>query len=596
MALECGFYDSYNGDRLYNAENMNDIFEGLITDGVYAGIGDEFAVRPGEGLQVMIGTGRAWYKMSWNKNRVVTPIDFDQPDPVYDRIDTVCIRVQKNISVRDNDFYIYKGTIGVNATPPILTGTDDVFYLPLANVKIRASATEITYSDITILVGKSQCPYVTSIVQQTDITKLFDNWEEQFKNWWDNIKLILESIESGDVKDIIELLNKIDRGLEDKLDKDDKATEEDIENESDDKWMTPASTKNMIKKISVLEPIYYPYIHNDSLLSNYILQNSVQNIVSGCYTGKYSDSNIKVALIGSGKLIFYYNWTWHFYTSNIVGNPNGHFTMAFLNDNLYILNGYTVWFSKNNGESFDFITFENDSSFSGSFMLISVYDKLFVFPSGTSSSSKPAGRIQYWTSSDGSNFNLHTIMMKESNNQHYMGQPVIVNNKIFLPYGIYIDSSVGYECRVMYTSDGETWTDLPFSISKGFTLFNSYIWYANEKYYLRFAYDNHTYIFENEYDFEKYENNIYSPANGALKIHKDIPLIINPTGWAQYSVDGITWSRLDTPNFQNASLQSLYSNVVYPSTDEPPLLLYFDQNIQNPNYEWNIYRFDVTNY
>ena len=29
-----GFYNSVNGDRLYNAQQMSELFEGLITDGV----------------------------------------------------------------------------------------------------------------------------------------------------------------------------------------------------------------------------------------------------------------------------------------------------------------------------------------------------------------------------------------------------------------------------------------------------------------------------------------------------------------------------------------------------------------------------------
>lgn len=242
MALEFGFYDSYNHDRVYNAENMNDIFEGVIRDGVYAGIGDMFAVRPSIGLQVTVGTGRAWFKSTWNKNRNIAPVNLDIPDPVYDRIDTLCIRVQKNILERRNDFFVYKGTILTTPKPPVLQNTDETFYLPLAHITVRANSEQITLGDIEMLVGRDPCPFVTSILQQTDITDLFARWEGQFGDWWQGLKDALLAIESGDVAKIL-------LAIESKVDKKDKATDEDISLNSDIKWMTPAKTKKMIDDI-----------------------------------------------------------------------------------------------------------------------------------------------------------------------------------------------------------------------------------------------------------------------------------------------------------------------------------------------------------
>lgn len=239
MALEFGFYDSYEHDRLYTAENMNDIFEGVLTDGVYAGVGDHFVVKPAIGLQVTVGTGRAWFKMTWNKNRTVAPLNLDASDPVYDRIDTVCIRVRKNINIRINDFYIYKGTVSPTPQPPALIEVDDTYYLPLANVTVRANSGDISAGDIELLVGKERCPFVTSILQQTDISDLFKQWEVQFTTWWNNLESMLAGLDEGDIRSIVmELQNKVDKA--------DKATANDISLNSDSKWMTPAMTKQMI--------------------------------------------------------------------------------------------------------------------------------------------------------------------------------------------------------------------------------------------------------------------------------------------------------------------------------------------------------------
>lgn len=245
MALEFGFYDSYNHDRLYDAQNMNDIFEGVITDGVYAGVGDMFFVKPSIGLQVTVGTGRAWFKMTWNKNRTLAPVNLDRPDPVYDRIDTICIRARKNVLNRMNDFFVYKGNILVEAQPPVLVEEDDVFYLPLANVRVRANAEEITPADIEILVGRERCPFVTSILQQTNIKDLYAQWQGQFEDWWKSMQDLMESLAEGDISIIL-------NAIESKVDKSAKATEDDISGDSgysDSKWMTPKTTKDMITAV-----------------------------------------------------------------------------------------------------------------------------------------------------------------------------------------------------------------------------------------------------------------------------------------------------------------------------------------------------------
>ena len=50
MAFTCGFFNSENGDRKYNAEQMSAIFDGIIADGVFTTIGDHLAVSAGTGM------------------------------------------------------------------------------------------------------------------------------------------------------------------------------------------------------------------------------------------------------------------------------------------------------------------------------------------------------------------------------------------------------------------------------------------------------------------------------------------------------------------------------------------------------------------
>ena len=61
MAVTSGFFNALNNDRKYNAEQISAIFDGLIHDGVFDSIGEIFGTVPGDGLQVLVKTGKAWF-------------------------------------------------------------------------------------------------------------------------------------------------------------------------------------------------------------------------------------------------------------------------------------------------------------------------------------------------------------------------------------------------------------------------------------------------------------------------------------------------------------------------------------------------------
>lgn len=254
MALEYGFYDAMNGDRAYSATQMSEIFEGLITDGVYASVGDKFFTTPGAGMQVIVGTGRAWFDATWNRNKAPLPLDIDQADPAFDRIDSVCIQVYAEDTVRENTLMIVKGNVAVNPEPPIFPATSQrVYWHRLANVRVRAGTTSIRASDIDIRVGSSECPFVTSIVQQTNIDTLFASWDEQFNDWWDTIKAVLDENVATNLQNQITTINTDISGIHTTLNAipttyvkvADKATAAEVQTGTNNtKWVTPATLKS----------------------------------------------------------------------------------------------------------------------------------------------------------------------------------------------------------------------------------------------------------------------------------------------------------------------------------------------------------------
>lgn len=75
MSVTCGFYNSLNGDRKYDAMQISSVFDGLIIDGVFASIGTAFAVKAAGGLTLNIGIGKAWFNHSWTLNEAVLPME-----------------------------------------------------------------------------------------------------------------------------------------------------------------------------------------------------------------------------------------------------------------------------------------------------------------------------------------------------------------------------------------------------------------------------------------------------------------------------------------------------------------------------------------
>lgn len=204
MALTFGFYDSLNHDRLYNAQQMSAIFDGIINDGVFASVGSHFSVVPGTGMHVLVKSGRAWFNSTWTLNDSDIDLTIDAADSLLGRIDTVVLEVNSEQATRANSIKVVKGTAASTPAKPTLTNTTTVHQHPLAHITVVKNTTAITASMIEIVVGKTDCPFVTAILQTTDITNLFEKWENDFQTWFSTVRSTLD----GDVA--LNLQNQID--------------------------------------------------------------------------------------------------------------------------------------------------------------------------------------------------------------------------------------------------------------------------------------------------------------------------------------------------------------------------------------------------
>lgn len=173
--LSSGFYNSKGGDRKYDAEQFGAMFNGLITDGVFAHYKDALKVTAGNGnRELVIRPGRAWFNGTW------TEVD-DNGHSIYlmgSVVETTYfVYLVVNKFDRENTVSWYSNIANDNPEKGLY------FYL-LAQVTIPGGVTKISDSMITDTRGSDLCPYVTGIMETLSFEELVkrvcgDSWQ----NW-----------------------------------------------------------------------------------------------------------------------------------------------------------------------------------------------------------------------------------------------------------------------------------------------------------------------------------------------------------------------------------------------------------------------------
>lgn len=193
-----GFFNSVNGDRVYNAQQMSAIFEGLITDGIYESVGNKMAVQPNSGMTIQIGTGRGWFAKHWVSNDSEYLTTLEASDVTLNRYCAVCVRVDDRDSGRTAQPYLKYSEFATTPVKPTMTRTETVNEYCLAYIYIKAGAEEITAADIEDTRGnESLCGWVTGLIEQLSTATLFEQWQALFENWFYNLQdLINENTEA----------------------------------------------------------------------------------------------------------------------------------------------------------------------------------------------------------------------------------------------------------------------------------------------------------------------------------------------------------------------------------------------------------------
>lgn len=248
-----GFYNSSNGDRMYNATHFGKIFDGVIQDGVFgaapAPLNTMFNVEPNStpDLTAIINPGKAWLMHTWNTLDAKTSLTFKQAMANNKRTDVVALEVNSDYTdlsgsePRTNRIVIVEGAnvlITVDDSVPALAQVWNqnqterrIWQYPLAYVTIYGSdyneykANQIKSINIKnrINVEGAQesdkyvtwTPLVTGATMNMDLNNYLPDWqglfqqlltsdEAIFNTWFDAIQGHLSEDAATDIMNYID--------------------------------------------------------------------------------------------------------------------------------------------------------------------------------------------------------------------------------------------------------------------------------------------------------------------------------------------------------------------------------------------------------
>lgn len=188
--VQCGFFDSVNKDRLYTAEQMNRPYKRVITNGVFAtpqgtASTDLQVLSASDGMKIIVKKGEGLFADKWFENPSDFAISVPNNTGVVPRRDSVIVQVDKRSSGRIGAIVYREGTPASNPVPPSIGTVDNVIEYRIANIYVAAEASVINQDAIVDLRGSSECPWVTSLIQQVDTSTLYAQWQAAYQNYYD---------------------------------------------------------------------------------------------------------------------------------------------------------------------------------------------------------------------------------------------------------------------------------------------------------------------------------------------------------------------------------------------------------------------------
>lgn len=205
MANEHGlFFDSVNGDRVYNSDSFAEWLRKFFTTGVFNG---DLQVQPSSGMAVTVGTGYANIEGRVRFFDTTQTKTLPVANGTYPRVDTIVVRL--DLGNRQITCETVQGTYsGNNPSPTAPVRSDGIYEIVLAQIYVGAGVTEITTANITdTRADETLCGWVTSTVESVPMSQIVSQMQAKFLTWYDHMKDQLDEDAAGHLQQEFDTLN-----------------------------------------------------------------------------------------------------------------------------------------------------------------------------------------------------------------------------------------------------------------------------------------------------------------------------------------------------------------------------------------------------
>lgn len=162
-------------DRSYDAQDLRDTFKSFFSNGVVAGYEEELVCshnsldNANNPMGVVVSAGSAHVEGTTFFNDEATTLTLS-PASSHPRIDTIVVRMDASLSVRDTYLAVVEGTPSDNPVHPPLQRDGGIYEIGIADVRLEANATVVDNNLITMTVADaSRCGFSGTGVYVDDI-------------------------------------------------------------------------------------------------------------------------------------------------------------------------------------------------------------------------------------------------------------------------------------------------------------------------------------------------------------------------------------------------------------------------------------------
>ena len=199
--VNSGFYDAVDDDRTYYAEDMNRPYKRLVSNGVYATPqgtpSTDLQVKSSSGMVITVQPGQGIFADKWLENDDIISITVPSNSSTSPRLDSVIVQVDTRLAGRVANIVYRTGTASSSPAAPAINTVTGVVEYRLANILVNPSATAINQFNIYDRRGSDECPWITSLVQQVDISALFEQYQSAYENYFETSTSEFEDYEEA---------------------------------------------------------------------------------------------------------------------------------------------------------------------------------------------------------------------------------------------------------------------------------------------------------------------------------------------------------------------------------------------------------------